>query len=317
MRPAFEQRALKFGRTNSLVGVLTEPVGRPAYSKPVVVFLNSGIIHRVGANRIYVRLSRALARKGASSLRFDLSGIGDSEFPADAAEMPLAELFRRDIDDALAHLETQGASRFVLAGLCSGADNALDAICRDERIVGALLMDPFAFHTVRYYLRYYGKRVLRPRAWWTLLSGGPPLLKATLRSFSGGAKAGDGSGSGIAASKPPSKEEMVRRLEGLVDRGAHLLYAFTAGIEQRYNYEKQFFHAFPDVDFKNRVQLEYFPNSDHMFSPEAAQNRLEALVVDWFNERWRDAPQLDAKAVASTTAAVGPAPPRSRESPAL
>ena len=67
-----------FGRSQHLVGVLSTPTVVSAAAPPGIVLVNSGIIHRIGANRVYVRLARALAVCGSASLRFDLSGIGDS-----------------------------------------------------------------------------------------------------------------------------------------------------------------------------------------------------------------------------------------------
>ena len=67
------ERALTFGDERHLVGILTEPApsGRGGEEglaeaggedlRPGVVFLNSGILHRVGASRIYVKLARRLA----------------------------------------------------------------------------------------------------------------------------------------------------------------------------------------------------------------------------------------------------------------
>ena len=55
------ERALTFGPAN-LVGVLTQPdpaVANPGL--PAVVILNSGILHRAGASRLYVRIARRLA----------------------------------------------------------------------------------------------------------------------------------------------------------------------------------------------------------------------------------------------------------------
>lgn len=295
MKRSFTEEAVKFGRYGSLVGVTTDPRGAADSGRPPVVFLNAGIIHRVGANRIYVRLARALARQGVRCLRFDLSGVGDSELPPQATDIPLPDLVRADIADALSFLEEGGDGGFVLAGLCSGADNALDVMSRDERVVGAILMDPFAFHTRGYYLRYFGSRVMRPHAWRTLVSGGPSSVRTAVASARQlvESNATNGGGSGLGASTPPTKEEMVRRLEALVARRAQLLYAFTAGIEERYNYERQFYDAFPGVDFGNSVRLEYFPDSDHRFSPPDSQNRLEALVVDWYRAHWQCPAKVD------------------------
>lgn len=72
------EQALLLGPRKSLVGIIAVSPS-PLPDAPMVVILNSGIIHRVGAHRVYVPLSRALAAAGFPVLRFDLSGIGDSE----------------------------------------------------------------------------------------------------------------------------------------------------------------------------------------------------------------------------------------------
>ena len=70
---------LEFGPHRRLVGVLTRPESAERAGGDVaVVITNSGIIHRVGANRVHVRLARALAAAGVPCLRYDLPGIGDS-----------------------------------------------------------------------------------------------------------------------------------------------------------------------------------------------------------------------------------------------
>src|SRR5208337_1020254 len=70
-----------------LVGIVTQPVDYEPEDRPVFVILNTGIIHRVGHHRMYVSLARALARLGYQVLRFDLSGIGDSESREDGLSL--------------------------------------------------------------------------------------------------------------------------------------------------------------------------------------------------------------------------------------
>lgn len=65
-----------FGSANPLVGIITHP--EIDVGLPTVILLNAGLIHRIGPNRVYVRLARHLAGLGFQVLRFDLSGIGDS-----------------------------------------------------------------------------------------------------------------------------------------------------------------------------------------------------------------------------------------------
>ena len=78
------EKVVRFGKSSPLVGIASEPpASRVAPEKPAVLLLNSGILHRVGACRFHVSLARRLAEQGTHALRFDFSGIGDSEVRRD------------------------------------------------------------------------------------------------------------------------------------------------------------------------------------------------------------------------------------------
>lgn len=62
--PYGREKAVRFGTTASLVGVLTEAAGGADADRPAFLFLNSGILHRVGSCRMHVRLARALSAAG-------------------------------------------------------------------------------------------------------------------------------------------------------------------------------------------------------------------------------------------------------------
>lgn len=83
MSNRIHHQAVMIGARKTLVGVMTQPAEHEPEDRPVFVILNSGIIHRVGHHRMYVTLARALAGAGYQVLRFDLSGIGDSECRGD------------------------------------------------------------------------------------------------------------------------------------------------------------------------------------------------------------------------------------------
>src|SRR5215208_2707552 len=79
MKPV-KENVYAVGAGKSLVAVVTEPAGAAAKNAaPAVVILNTGIIHRVGHQRKFVILARELAARGYFVVRFDFSGIGDSE----------------------------------------------------------------------------------------------------------------------------------------------------------------------------------------------------------------------------------------------
>lgn len=135
-----EQTAL-FGKSSTLVGIVTESSpGSSAAAKPAVILLNAGIIHRVGPNRIAVRIARRLASLGHLTLRFDHSGIGDSL--RDSVPLPQAERLINETQAAMDYLEEKfRVKRFILMGLCSGAITAFQTAGRDERVVGVALLN--------------------------------------------------------------------------------------------------------------------------------------------------------------------------------
>jgi hypothetical protein len=105
---------------------------------------NMGANHRVGPRRINVKLAHALAARGVGSLRLDLGGIGDSDAPATADDLPSRAV--RDLRAGMDLLEeTLGIREFVIVGMCSGAEHAMSTAAADARVVGLSLFDGYAF----------------------------------------------------------------------------------------------------------------------------------------------------------------------------
>ena len=139
------EEPLQFGEGGRLFGILTLPSMPPrnAQELPVFVFLSAGLLHRVGPYRLHVRLGRELAQMGFSSLRVDLAGTGDSPpRPGLTNQQSVAA----DFAEILGVLESRlGRLPLVLAGLCSGADNAMRLTLKEPRVVGMVLLDPICF----------------------------------------------------------------------------------------------------------------------------------------------------------------------------
>jgi pimeloyl-ACP methyl ester carboxylesterase len=175
------EEVVRFGEGGRLFGLLAGPTTGPGAGRPAVVFLNTGANHQVGPNRMYVGFARALAARGVTALRFDLSGIGDS--PAAPGGLDNDLYSARSLDDvrrALDFLAARGHPGAVLVGLCSGAYTAFH-VAADERVRGLVLINQQTFHWKRgdslaIVMRdsvkssaYYRKAILDPATWGRLL----------------------------------------------------------------------------------------------------------------------------------------------------
>lgn len=138
-----KEQAVLFGKTTSLVGIITDPRETSDLTKlPAVILLNSGLLHRIGPNRLYVKIARQLATLGFVVFRFDLSGIGDSSVRSD--HLPFAKSAVSETQEAMDYLNAMTSiHRFVLMGICSGAAISYKTACCDDRVVGAVLINAY------------------------------------------------------------------------------------------------------------------------------------------------------------------------------
>jgi hypothetical protein len=276
--------AVSFGRPATLVGVVTKPPSGTEVHPATVILLNAGVIHHVGPNRLYVLLADRLARAGIQSLRFDLSGIGDSEIRQDDHDLDNTVL--RDIDDALTFMgERHQADRFVLTGICTGANNSLRFAFRDERVAGVIPIDPFAYETLGFHVRHYGRRLFRAESWRNALTGRNRYLTKLIEPRFGGLdpwKAFTGIGGMVAPPPRVERSEMHRILHTLADRGVPLLHVFTGG-NRRYNYRDQFWASFPSLPRDGQIHVEFMPEAGHTFGRHAHRQSLADRIEEWMS----------------------------------
>jgi alpha-beta hydrolase superfamily lysophospholipase len=277
------EQVLLLGPRKSLLGILAQCAPCAAdTARPAIVILNAGIVHRVGPSRMHVALARRLAAVGYAAVRFDLSGIGDSERRPDALTPLDAAL--ADIREALDSLESgHQLRRAVLVGLCSGADQAVIYAGSDPRVVGVVLVDPHIPRTRQYYVHYYGSRLFRLSSWLGILLGKHPMWRARREG-------------GVAADTRPD-QNVVRELSShevrsfleqayrrTLETGTQFLAVFTGGLEAQHCYREQLLDAFPRLRFGDRLRLEYFKEADHMFQSEAERGRLIESIVNWLGQ---------------------------------
>ncbi len=272
------EKVLKFGASRGLVGILTEPApGGPA--RPTVILLNSGILHHVGASRLYVQVARRLAAAGHAAFRFDFSGIGDSESRKDtlgAAESAVVET--REAMDLLA--ARRGNDRFILFGLCSGADMGFKVAGQDERVVGLIQLDPFAYRTTGYYLRHYGPKLFRPSAWVRFVSARLAKRRAAREKANSTEEPLEYVAAEYRRIFPP-REQVEAQLRTLVGRGVHMLNIFSDGQGDHINHGPQYAKAFPTLDFNGQLQVDYVPFAAHTFTDLGDQRRVVDTIAGW------------------------------------
>ncbi len=278
------EKAVKFGANRGLVGIVAEPTV-PVAGKPAVVLLNSGILHHVGASRLYVRVARRLAAAGHATLRFDFSGIGDSEPRRDtlgAAESAVVET-----REAMDLLQTRkgGTDRFILFGLCSGADMGFKTAGVDERVVGLVQLDPFAYRTRGYYVHHYGPKLVSVDAWRNYVSVRVRRWRAKREAARRVPGAVDEERLEYVAPEYrrifPPREQTKARLEALLARRVQLLNVFSSGMPDHYNHERQYRDAFADIDFGNQLQVDFIAGAEHTFTYLPDQERVLEIVDRW------------------------------------
>ena len=131
-----------------MFGILCVPAEANArQANTVVIFPNTGGNHHIGDGRMFVDVSRQLARAGTAALRLDVSALGDS--PAPARKMSVSAIYsmkpRADLAAAVDWARARGYGDVVVAGVCSGAFMGLYAALSNPGVSGLLLVNLVKF----------------------------------------------------------------------------------------------------------------------------------------------------------------------------
>lgn len=273
-----QEAAVRFGRSNHLVGVLTQPADPPPGQRPAVLLLSAGVVHCAGPFRMYVELARALAERGFVVLRFDLAGIGDSIQPRDARTVK--ERTIDDVTDAMDFLSRrQGVQTFVLGGLCSAADDAHALTNVDLRVVANIMLDGYAYPTLHYRVRRVTSKFSGP-------SVIPRACARVLRWMSRRVEADSGLPAPQHVPRPFPEEGVFRgEMRASLERGVHYLCVFSGGVDY-YNYEGQFRQCLGLSDSDPALTEVHIDRAEHTYPIPAHRDRMVELVGQWIEERF-------------------------------
>lgn len=247
----------------------------PQKNGSAVLMLTAGMLESSGPNRLHVQLASSLAEAGLPSFRFDLSGIGESLGVGSNGES--LSRSASETSQAIDLLQNKyGYKRFLLFGLCSGADDAIHTAIVDKRIEGAFLLDACGFKTRWHLVHWLSKKMLpkalTARKWQTWLNDkvrGASESKASLPM-------------GTDIREFPPQVAAEAELIELLDRGVHLHFLYTSGVIDYYSYADQFFDMFPKLRGREHLSTSFHPNWDHVLLLKEDRDRLVALATDWF-----------------------------------
>ena len=281
------EHAWLFGEHRTLVAIVTDPAGRDVHATAPVgaIFLNAGVIHRVGPSRLYVHLARALAGVGWLSVRLDHSGIGDSPVRRDGRSFDESAVSEaREVMDGLE--ESRGIRRFVLIGLCSGAVTSFDTAGVDERVAGVVMINPQGFdenaawndyiQNRGHARKYWKQSFFSVQSWWNALTGRihyRRLATVLWRQATAGVRADD--------VIMPVVTRVATDLQKLMHRHVRTLLVCSEGDDGI-----EYMNVILEEDVRSmppspHLAVEILPGADHSLTLRASQRRVVDAVRRW------------------------------------
>jgi exosortase A-associated hydrolase 1 len=273
--------AMTIGAADALIGVLHLPPPNAAerLAQRAVVIVVGGPQYRIGSHRQFFYLAQALAASGIATLRFDYSGMGDSEGAKIDFEGAGPDIKRAL--DALC-LRMPQVRDVVLWGLCDGASAALMYAPRDQRVAGLILVNPWV-RTEQGQARarlkhYYLERLTSPELWRKVVRG-DFKLRASLRSlFSSAVRASSNQPAQHAAT-----ESLPRRMERAMCAFSKPVLFVLSGRDLT---AQEFLLAasggnWPNQMRRGNVKQHLLDAANHTFASAAWRSQVEAWCLAW------------------------------------
>ena len=237
---------LVFGKFDHLVGI--ENIVKNDNSIAMIM-MTPGMLHNTGPFRMHVDIAQSLEQHGISSLRFDLSGIGESlGIGASGKSIDRAASEAIEAMDYL--MQTHNIQQFILFGLCSGADDSIHTALKDKRVKGVITLDGAAYKTPKFMIKealFMARKMLDVNKW---------INK--LRHFTGNDIAPPSLAMGTDIREfPATAEQACLELQQLVDNDVQLHFIYTGGTDY-YNYARQFYDMLPQMKWRGTESTRYF-----------------------------------------------------------
>ena len=287
-----QERCVLFGSTDSLVGVLTQPddIARLP-GRPALILCNAGLVHRVGPHRLHVHLARRLAEQGFSVVRFDLSGLGDSLARADNVPYPESTILEaQQVMDQIT--EMTGIEQFCLMGLSSGALLSLKTALRDDRVVGAGILNPHGFvRSTEWHQhveelsasRIYAGNLFKLQSWVKAFTGQTNyrrLLSAIWYRLTNS----DSRSKKISG----EAENIGPELEAFLQKSIDILLLFSGADRSIDNFTELLGNHW-EKTLPHNVQKTIIEDANHTFANPVHQQQAIVAITDWMRRCWPEA----------------------------
>ncbi len=287
------EKVAVFGKANSLIGILTENSSIEYHtSLPVIIILNAGVLHRVGPNRIHVKIARKIADSGFKIFRFDFSGIGDSTRNNNNVSFEKNRV--NEVREAIDYLvSVTGIRECILIGICSGADVAYQTACHDNRVVGFIGINGFYKNgnhdetiddivKMKTQIRYYKNRIVTFEGWKRMIKGKSNfqmIKKIIFHKMKGFLKQNNKLMTGKIISK--DWQELVARKVDVL-----LIYSDGSSAFDIYNlFLKKEFNR---LNSSEQINVDILQQTDHIFTLLWSQKILVEMVHDWLLNKKRN-----------------------------
>lgn len=282
------EKTLMFGPQRNLTGIVSLPQ-QETEGLPAVIFLNAGFVHQVGPFRLGVDLCRCLSENGFTAFRFDLSGIGDST-QSTKKDSP-DNLMINDVQCAMDLLQKKYfIEKFIIAGLCTGADNAHKVTVRDHRIAGIVMIDGYAYPTSQFKLN---KSLSRSRHYISVLSNPKKLTKSVTKKYQNLVKQETSPDLEKASDEKfipvwylPPYTQSLQEIEDFVKRNIKMLMIFTGSNVDAYNYVGQARDMYEPIEFGDNLHEVLNSESDHTFSRIEKRKEVINQIVSWTKKKF-------------------------------
>ncbi len=261
-----------------LFGIVTERAGSAGGA--TAILFNAGTMDHVGPSRLWVEFARRWARGGVRTLRFDLSGLGDSPVRVgqqmDVAYPPEA---LDDLSEVVKAMGPDGAGKIVLSGLCSGGYHSVEgglalgvrAVCL---INPSLIAAPAEAHGDDGEERAAEidprRQATTSRRKWVRALPGHDFLGSIVDRLPDGAW---WLINRVAVGNPPA-----RIIERLVDAGVETY--IVAGESEAREMRRGQAAAFRRLARTGRFHLEVVPGIDHELFARVSRDRVSPMVTE-------------------------------------